>query len=89
MRDPAAAPLLESLPEDGRFATWHLVRPDGSLAGYGAGLVELAQAMRLTRPLARVLAHLPHRTLEALYALIARHRSTLGRLVPDGPAPRR
>jgi predicted DCC family thiol-disulfide oxidoreductase YuxK len=89
MRDPAAAPLLERLPEDERFATWHLVRPDGSLAGHGAGLVELAQAMRLTRPVARVLARLPHRTLEAVYAVIARHRSRLGRLVPDGPAPRR
>ncbi|HSF60842.1 MAG TPA: DCC1-like thiol-disulfide oxidoreductase family protein [Gaiellaceae bacterium] len=26
---------------------------------------------------------------DALYAIVARHRGRLGRLVPDGPAPRR
>lgn len=89
MRDQAAAVFLEPLPEDERFATWHLVRPDGSLAGHGAGLVELAQAMRSTRLAGRLLARLPSRMLEMVYAVIARHRSRLGRVVPDGPSPLR
>jgi hypothetical protein len=29
------------------------------------------------------------RVPDALYRLVARHRERLGRLVPDGPAPRR
>jgi predicted DCC family thiol-disulfide oxidoreductase YuxK len=89
MHDAAAGPLLASLPTDDRFATWHLVRGDGSLVGGGTGLVGLLKSMRLTRPAGEVLAAVPDRVLEKLYALIARHRSRLGRLVPRGPAPRR
>jgi hypothetical protein len=36
-----------------------------------------------------VLEAMPPRLLEAQYELIARNRRRLGRLVPDGPAPRR
>jgi predicted DCC family thiol-disulfide oxidoreductase YuxK len=89
MRDPDAAALLEPLGEDERFETWHLVRRDGSLVGAGAGLVDLALALPLTRVPGRILARLPGTLVEGGYRLIARHRSRLGRLVPDGPAPRR
>ena len=57
--------------------------------GTGAGAVELLAALRRTRPAARVLARAPEAPLEAVYHAIARNRSRLGRLVPDGPAPRR
>ena len=33
--DPDAAPLLEALPEEERFASWRLARRDGSLLGRG------------------------------------------------------
>jgi predicted DCC family thiol-disulfide oxidoreductase YuxK len=33
--DPAADPLLESVPAHERLASWRLVRRDGSVAGYG------------------------------------------------------
>jgi predicted DCC family thiol-disulfide oxidoreductase YuxK len=89
LRDEQAAPLLEPLPENERFTSWRLAFPDGSLAGHGAGAVALLRAMRLTRPVARVLAPVPDRVLEALYGAVAGNRGALGRVVPDGPAPLR
>jgi len=89
MRDVEAAPLLEPLPEDERFASWHLALLDGSLAGDGTGGVELLRSMRLTRPAGRLVAAAPGHVLDALYDVVARHRFLLGRFVPDGPAPRR
>jgi len=89
MRDEEATRLLEPLVADERFATWHLALGDGSLVGYGTGGVELLRSMRLTRPAGRLLAAVPDRVLEAVYGLVARHRGPLGRLVPDGTAPKR
>ncbi len=89
LQDREAASLLEALAVEERLASWRITRPDGSLAGFGAGVVPLLQAMRLTRPLARLLAALPDRVLDAVYGAVARRRRQLGRMVPDGPAPRR
>lgn len=71
------------------MATWRLARRDGSLTGYGSGISEVLAAMRGTRLVGRLLGRVPGTVLDWLYALIARNRSTLGRLVPDGPAPKR
>jgi len=68
LSDPDAAPLLERVPEPERFASWRLVRRDGSLVGYGW-----------------VRGRLP----DGVYSVVARNRRRLGRLVPDGPGPRR
>ena len=87
--DPDAAPLLLVLGEHERYATWRLVRRDGSVSGRGRGGIELLRSLMLTRAAGRVLALVPGRALEAAYELVARHRQELGRLVPDGPAPRR
>jgi predicted DCC family thiol-disulfide oxidoreductase YuxK len=87
--DGEAEPLLAALPEDERFATWHLAMPDGSLHGRGSGLPVLLRAMRVTRPAGRLLARAPSGALDRVYALIADHRARLGRLVPDQPGPRR
>lgn len=89
LRDERAAPFLEPLPEAERFASWRLALTDGSLAGYGAGAVALLEAMRLTRPVARVLAPLPDAVFETLYGAVAGNRGALGRAVPDGAAPLR
>jgi predicted DCC family thiol-disulfide oxidoreductase YuxK len=88
LEDPAASAFVRHLPEDERDATWRLAT-DSALVGYGRGAVELARALRLTRPAARILGAIPPAALDALYALVSRHRSGLGRLVPNGPAPRR
>ncbi|HSI97423.1 MAG TPA: DUF393 domain-containing protein [Gaiellaceae bacterium] len=89
LQDDAAQPLLASLGEEERLATWRLARPDGSLPGYGAGVPELLRAMRLTRPAGRLLGLAPSGVLDTFYGLVARNRGMLGRVVRDGPAPRR
>lgn len=87
--DREAEPLLAAVPEDERFATWHLALPDGSLHGGGSGLPALLRALSITRPGGRLLARVPNGALDRVYALIADHRARLGRLVPDRPGPRR
>ena len=87
--DAEAEPFLAALPEDERYETWQLVAPDGSLAGRGTGLAELIEALTLTRPLARPVRVVPAPVLERFYRVVAANRSRLGRLAPDGPAPRR
>jgi predicted DCC family thiol-disulfide oxidoreductase YuxK len=87
--DADAEPILSELPKDERFSSWRLALPDGSLAGHGAGGVELLRALRRTRRASRVLEHVPRRALDALYRGVERRRGLLGRLVPDGVAPRR
>jgi hypothetical protein len=65
------------------------VRPDGTVAGYGTGVVELARSMTVTRPVARLLARVPSRVLDGAYRVVADRRDMISGLVPDGPAPRR
>ncbi len=50
---------------------------------------ELLRAMRISRPAGRLLSLVPPVVLDAAYDVVARNRGRLGRLVPDGPAPRR
>ena len=89
LQDEAATSLLSSLPREQRFESWRLALPDGSLAGGGSGLPSLLAAMRLTRPLAAILRRMPESVLDRAYELVADNRSSVGRFVPDGPAPRR
>jgi predicted DCC family thiol-disulfide oxidoreductase YuxK len=86
--DAEAAPLLRSVPQAERHATWRLVTGDVTV-GHGRGAVELVRSLGLTRPAARILRAIPPPALDSVYELVARHRSRLGRFVPDGPAPRR
>jgi predicted DCC family thiol-disulfide oxidoreductase YuxK len=83
--DPDARPLLAAVPAAERVTTWQLVQ-EGRRASGGTGLAELVGLLPLTRPLAPALRRLP---LPAIYEAISRRRGRLGRLVPDGPAPRR
>jgi predicted DCC family thiol-disulfide oxidoreductase YuxK len=89
LQDDAATSMLAAVSEDERLETWRLASTDGSLSGFGAGAPELLQAMGVTRPLGRLLGTIPDAMLDRAYGLIARNRGTLGRLVPQGPAPRR
>lgn len=84
--DQAAAPLLELIPAGARLDSWHLLLPGGRRASRGRGAVELAGLIPVTSRLAPLLRVLP---LDAIYDLVARKRRLLGRLVPDGRAPRR
>ena len=89
LQDDEAAALLASLSPEQRLASWWIALPNGSLLGQGAGLPALFEAMRITRPLGVVARALPGRLLDRTYELVARNRRTIGRLVPDGPPPRR
>jgi len=84
--DPDAAALLSELPEGERAASWQLFLPGGRRASRGRGLVDLLDALDRAPRLAAALQRVP---LDSLYALVANRRRALGRLVPDGPAPRR
>jgi hypothetical protein len=79
------------VPEEARGECWWLVLRDGTpVPGDGGGGVALFSELRLTRPLARLLRALRASSLlDALDKLVARHRSALGKLVPEGEAPRR
>jgi hypothetical protein len=79
------------VPEDARGECWWLVLRDGTpVAGDDGGGVAVFAELRLTRWLGGLLrAVRATRAIDALDALVARHRSQLGKLVPEGPAPRR
>ncbi|MGH3138023.1 MAG: DCC1-like thiol-disulfide oxidoreductase family protein [Gaiellaceae bacterium] len=89
LQDEAATPLLAAVPAGERLDTWRLASTDGSLSGFGAGAPALFRATRLTRPLGLLLGAIPGALLERCYELIARNRGILGRIAPEGPAPRR
>lgn len=84
--DPEASDLVEEIPNDELLASWQLVLPDGRRSSRGSGIVDLLGELRLTRRIAPALRILP---LDSLYDVVARNRRYLGRLVPNGPAPRR
>ena len=79
------------MPEEAQDECWWLVLRDGTpIPGDAGGGVALFAEVRLTRPLGRVLRALHAPALvDALDKVLARHRSRLGRFVPEGPAPRR
>jgi predicted DCC family thiol-disulfide oxidoreductase YuxK len=88
LQDDEAAALLGELSASERLESWRLVEIDGTLGGFGAGTVGLVGALGLTT-VARLLDRIPDDTLDRIYGAVARRRGLLGRLVPDGPAPRR
>jgi predicted DCC family thiol-disulfide oxidoreductase YuxK len=76
--DAEAEPLLAEVPAAERFSSLRLAEPDGRLLSRGPAVKAVA-------------AHLGAWTggLDRAYDAIASRRSLLGRLVPDGLAPRR
>ncbi len=78
------------MPEKRQDDCWWLVLPDGTLVpGDAGGGVALLAELRLTRPLGHFLRVIRvERLVDDLDKLVSRHRGRLGRLVPDGPAPR-
>ena len=91
LEDAAADILLASVPQEARDECWWLVLRDGTpIPGDGGGGVALFAEIRFTRPLGRLLkAFRASALIDAVDKFVARRRGALGRLVPDGPAPRR
>jgi predicted DCC family thiol-disulfide oxidoreductase YuxK len=79
-QDDEAAALLEALSDEERARSIHLVDADGRRSSAGDAL---------GRVVAQLGAPWASRALAPAYAPVARRRGRLGRVVPDGPAPRR
>jgi predicted DCC family thiol-disulfide oxidoreductase YuxK len=86
LSDEAAATLVSVLPEAERYRSWHLVRPGGAISSRGLAGAELLDALGHAR-VGRIARAQP--LVERAYAFVAGNRDWLGKLVPDGPAPRR
>jgi predicted DCC family thiol-disulfide oxidoreductase YuxK len=84
--DPQAGALLAPLTAN-RMESWWLAQEDGRLLGGAAAGVSLLAHLGARR--SAVLAERREHLLERLYETIAARRGRLGRLVPDGAAPRR
>jgi predicted DCC family thiol-disulfide oxidoreductase YuxK len=74
--------LLKNMPDAERYASWHLVAPDGSRTSAGAAAPHLLRLLPGGRLPAAIAAAAPTTTQHA-YAWIAAHRSTFSRLIPD------
>ena len=71
---------LGGLEPEVRLASWHLVRPDGTIVSAGAALPPMLRLLPAGRPLAAVFAAFPSAT-ERLYRWTVRHRARLGALL--------
>jgi predicted DCC family thiol-disulfide oxidoreductase YuxK len=80
LQDDDAERLLAAVPERERSESWHLIASDGHVYSAGEAVAPLLRLLPGGRPLAAVAAAFPRSTNRAYY-LIARNRSTLGRLV--------
>jgi predicted DCC family thiol-disulfide oxidoreductase YuxK len=91
LADPQAEPLLAEVPPDVRNGRWWLVLRDGTpLPGDGGAGVAALHELRLTHRLGPLLRSVRAAALvDGFDALVSRHRTRLGRVVPDGEAPRR
>jgi predicted DCC family thiol-disulfide oxidoreductase YuxK len=77
LQSPESNGLLPGMPEDAKFASWHLVDPSGRVFSAGAAAPPLLRLLPAGAPLAAVAASLPGPT-NAAYLWVARHRTWLG-----------
>lgn len=90
MRDERAARAVESIPEDVRFTTFHLIDRDGTGFWGGAAVCRTFASMRGLSWLGRLLARWPLRlVVDAAYAGLVKSKGVLGRFVKDAPGPER
>ena len=71
--------LLADLDEDARWASWHLVDPDGRLTSGGAAVPLLLDVLPGGRAGALLARALPEPVVDGGYRLVVRHRSLVGR----------
>lgn len=72
--------LLPSLTPDEQLESWHVRSPDGRLWSGGGAVRPVLGLLPGGKGLASLAARFPG-TVDRLYRFVARHRSTLGRLV--------
>jgi predicted DCC family thiol-disulfide oxidoreductase YuxK len=96
---PEAGRLLHVVPPERRPDSWHVVERDGRVWSAGQAVARVLRVLPAGAPLA-IAAELAPDLTDRLYAMVARHRSTLGRLlgrqacavhpsrIADDPTPR-
>jgi predicted DCC family thiol-disulfide oxidoreductase YuxK len=90
MLEPEAEALLEPLPENERYKTWHLVLPDGTYVRPAEGSVMLLELIDALRPVGFLVRWLRlQRVVARMEALVSAYRGELGKLVPWKPPVRR
>ena len=88
MRDERAAPAVLAIPDDVRFTTFHLIRPDGAGLSGGAAVIETLSEVGATSLLGRALGFRPLRPLvDLFYRGLVFSKGFIGRFVPDAPGP--
>lgn len=81
LQAPRADELLGGRVDDAtKWASWHLVEPDGALYSGGDAVPRVLRYVRGGRAAGRLAARFPRAT-SAVYKLVARHRDRLGRVV--------
>ena len=70
--------LLESIPEERRLQSWHVVHPDGRIESAGEALATVLDLLPGGAPVARLTRALP-RLGHRAYMFVAAHRRTLGK----------
>lgn len=87
LQEPEAERLLETMEEQERMASWHLVTGDGRVRSAGEAFGPLLRALPGGAALARI-AETAQPATNAAYLAVAGRRSSFGRLV-SGDALRR
>jgi predicted DCC family thiol-disulfide oxidoreductase YuxK len=82
LQSEEAARLLAGMPEPERMASWHLAQPNGDLRSAGAAFAPLLRELPGGAGLAALAERFPG-AAERAYALVARHRTVLGRALPE------
>lgn len=72
--------LLDGMDDRRKLGSWHLASPGGRVDSAGAAVAPLARLLPLGAPLAMVAGAFPGAT-DALYRMLARHRTALARVV--------
>lgn len=80
LQDAEADRLLGDLDVAERMSSWHLIDARGRRSSAGRALAPLLRELRGGGPLARLLESSPA-VADAGYGVVARHRSSLGRIV--------
>jgi predicted DCC family thiol-disulfide oxidoreductase YuxK len=82
LQSEEAGELLAPMPEQERMASWHLIQPNGTVRSAGAAFPPLLRELPGGTALAALAERFPE-SAERGYRLVARHRSVLGRAVPE------
>lgn len=78
LQSPESDQLLPAMSREEKYASWHLVSPDGRVWSSGAAAEPLARLLPGGAPVAFLARTFP-KTTNRIYRWVADHRDTLGR----------